>query len=168
MNTAVTLTKHALCILLLSKKGDNFSDSLTIGINTLIYLSSNSVLIFSNELDTFCFTREHLFSLTEKFQLKIYNSVLSILKIPANNDLLSTYCHSNLQAKEDGHLEKSNTENCYYLKDFQATVFICGIWTARPSHLLKAHLYFLKEHEKCPNLHCLHVAMSLPVYELLG
>ena len=38
MNAAVTLTKQALCILLLSKKGDNFSDSLTIAINILIYL----------------------------------------------------------------------------------------------------------------------------------
>ena len=53
MNSAVTLTKHALCILLLSKKGDNFSDSITIGINILIYLFSNSVLIFSNELPNF-------------------------------------------------------------------------------------------------------------------
>ena len=39
MNSAVTLAKHALCILLLSKKGDNFFfDYLTIGINILIYL----------------------------------------------------------------------------------------------------------------------------------
>ena len=30
MNSDVTLTKHALCILLLSKKGDNISDSFTI------------------------------------------------------------------------------------------------------------------------------------------
>ena len=59
MNSAVTLTTHALCILLLSIKGDNFSDSPTIGINILIYLSSNSVLIFSNELDKFCFTHDN-------------------------------------------------------------------------------------------------------------
>ena len=97
------LTKRALCILLLGKKGDNFSDSLTIGINILIYLFSNNVFIFSNELSKFCFTREHLFSIRQKFQMKIYNAVVSILKIPANNDLLSVYCRSNLQAKEDGH-----------------------------------------------------------------
>ena len=48
-----------LCILLLSKKCNNFSDSLTMGINILICLFSNSVLIFSNELGKFCFTREH-------------------------------------------------------------------------------------------------------------
>ena len=34
---------------------------------------------------------------------------------------------------------KSNTENCQYLKDFQGEVFIFGIRTAGPSHLLKAH-----------------------------
>ena len=38
--------------------------------------------------------------------MEIYNAVVSILKIPANNDLLSVYCRSNLQAKEDGHLKK--------------------------------------------------------------
>ena len=36
-----------------------------------------------------------------------------------------------------------------------------------PSHILKAHLIFLKEHENCPNLYYLHATMSLPVYELL-
>ena len=90
----------------LSKKGDNFSDSLTIGISILIYLFSNIVLIFLNVLDDFCFTREHLLSIRQKFQLKIYNAVVSILKIPANNDLLRVYCHSYLQAKEDAHLRK--------------------------------------------------------------
>ena len=40
MNSAITLTKHTLCILLLSKKVIIFSsDSLTIGINNLIYLN---------------------------------------------------------------------------------------------------------------------------------
>ena len=106
MNSAVTLTKHALCILLLSKKGDNFSDSLTIGINILIRLFSNSVLIFSNKLGKFCFTRGHLFSIRHKLQLKIYNALVSILKISTNNDLLRVYCHSNFLAKEDGHLRK--------------------------------------------------------------
>ena len=66
----------------------------------------NSVLISSNELGKFCFTREHSFSIRQKFQLKIYNAVVSILKIPTNDDLLRLYCHSDLQAKEDGHLRK--------------------------------------------------------------
>ena len=106
MNSAVTLTEHALCIIsLLSKKDYIFFDYLTIEINVLIYLFSNSVLIFSNELGKFCFTREHLFSIRQKFKPKIYNAVVSILKIPAN-DLLRFYCYSNLQAKEDGHLRK--------------------------------------------------------------
>ena len=40
MNPAVTLTKHTLCILLLSKKVIMFSsDSFTTGINSLIYLN---------------------------------------------------------------------------------------------------------------------------------
>ena len=43
-----------------------------------------------------------------------------------------------------------------------------AIWTVGPSHILKAHLFFLKEHEKRPHLYCLHAAMSLPVYELHG
>ena len=47
-------------------------------------------------------------------------------------------------------------------------MFIFDIWTVRPSHILKADLFFLKEQEKCPHLYCLHAAMSLPVYELLG
>ena len=106
MNSAVTLTKHALCILLLSKKCNNFSDSLTIGINILICIFSNSILIFSNELGKFCFTREHLFSIRQKFQLKIYNTLVSILKISTNNNLLRVSCHLNFQAKEDGHLRK--------------------------------------------------------------
>ena len=107
MNSAVTLTKHAPCILLLSKEGDNFSDSFTIGINILISMYFfNSVLIFSNELGKCCFTREYLFSIRQKFQLKIYNALVSILKISTNNDLLRVYCHSDLQAKEDGHLGK--------------------------------------------------------------
>ena len=78
-------------ILLLSKrKVIFFSDPLTIAINILIYLYSNSVLIFSNELGKLCFTGEHLFSIEQKFQVKIYNAVVSIFKIPANNeDLLS-------------------------------------------------------------------------------
>ena len=71
-----------------------------------MYLFSNSVLIFSNELGKFCFTREHLLSIRQKFQLKIYNAVVSILKIPANNDLPRVYCHTNLQAQEDAHLSK--------------------------------------------------------------
>ena len=95
-----------MCILLFSKKGDNFSDSLTIGMNILIHLFFSSVLIFSNELGKFCLTREHLFSKRQKFQLKIYNAVVSILKIHANNNLLRVYCHSNLQAKEVGRLRK--------------------------------------------------------------
>ena len=97
MNFAVTLTKHALvlCMYIIIKlKGDNFFDYLTKGINILIYLFSNSVLIFSNELGEFCFTREHLFSIRQRFQMKIYNVVVSILKIPANNDLLRFYCES--------------------------------------------------------------------------
>ena len=67
---------------------------------------SNSSLVFSNELGKICFTREHLFSIRQKFQMKIYNAVASILKIPADNDLLRFYCHPNLPAKEDGHLRK--------------------------------------------------------------
>ena len=106
MNSAVTLTKHTLCILLSSKKCHNFSDSLAVGRNILICLFSNSVLIFSNELGKFCFTREHLFSIRQKFQLKIYNTLVSILKISTNNNLLRVYCHLNFKAKEDGHLKK--------------------------------------------------------------
>ena len=132
-NLAEDLITHELCChidetctgyiyLLLSKKCNNFSDSLTIGINILICLFSNSILIFSNELWKFCFTREHLFSIRQKFQLKIYNAFVSILKISTNNNLLRVYCHL-----KDGHLRKSNTENCQYLKDFQAKVFIFGI-----------------------------------------
>ena len=64
----------------------------------------NSVLVFSKELGNFCVTREHSFSIRQNFQLKIYNAAVSILKIPTNDDLLTVYCHSNLQAKEDGHL----------------------------------------------------------------
>ena len=59
---------------------------------------SNSVLIFSSELGKFCFTREHSFSIRQKFQLKTYNAAVSILKITTNDDLLRVYCHSNLQA----------------------------------------------------------------------
>ena len=80
MNSAITVTKQPLCILLLSKKGDNFSDSLTVGLNILIFPFSNSALIFSNELGEFFFTTEQLFSIRQKFQLKIYNAVVSILK----------------------------------------------------------------------------------------
>ena len=67
---------------------------------------SNGVLIFSNELGKFCVTREHSFLIRQKFQLKIYDAAVSILKIPTNDDLPRVYCHSNLQAKEDGHLRK--------------------------------------------------------------
>ena len=55
-----------------------------------------------------------------------------------------------------------------YLKDFQAKMFIFGMRKAGSSHILKTHIFFLKEYEKCSNLYCLHAAMSLPVYELLG
>ena len=131
MNSAVTLTKRALCILLLlSEKGDNFSDSLTIGINILIYLFSDSVLIFSNELGKFCFTREHSFSIRQKFQLKIYNAVVSILKslqIMLAKGLLSF----KFPGKRRWTPEKNPT--------LQAKVFIFGIRTAGPCHLLKAH-----------------------------
>ena len=48
---------------------------------------SNSVLIFSSELGKFCFTREHLFSVRQKFQLKTYNAAVSIFKITTNDDL---------------------------------------------------------------------------------
>ena len=100
MNSAVTLTKHALCILLLSKKDDNFF-CLPYYRNKYLNLSfSNSVLMFSSELDKFCFTREHSLSIRQKFKLKICYAVVNILKIPANNDLLRFYCHSNLQQKK--------------------------------------------------------------------
>ena len=61
------------------------------------------ILIFSNELGKFCFTREHSFSKSQKFQLKIYDTAVSILKILTNDYLLRVYCHSNLQAKADGY-----------------------------------------------------------------
>ena len=69
----------------------------------------NSVLVFSKELGNFCVTREYSFSKRQKFQLKIYNAAVSILKILTNDDLLRVYCHSNLQAKEDGHFRKNPT-----------------------------------------------------------
>ena len=46
---------------------------------------SNGVLIFSNELGILFNQREHSFSKRQKFQLKIYNTVVSILKIPTND-----------------------------------------------------------------------------------
>ena len=67
---------------------------------------SNNILIFSNELGKFCFTGEKSFSKSQKFQLKIYTTVVSILKIPPNDYLLRVYCHPNLQAKEDWRLRK--------------------------------------------------------------
>ena len=48
---------------------------------------SNSVLIFSSELGKFCFTREDLFSVRQKCQLKTYNAAVSIFKITTNDDL---------------------------------------------------------------------------------
>ena len=49
-------------------------------------------------------------------------------------------------------------------------MFIFGIWTVGPSHILKAHLFFLKEHEKYPQSYivCMQGSMSSPVDELLG
>ena len=66
---------------------------------------SNSILIFSNELGILFYQRTSVLK-RQKFQRKIYNTIVSILKIPTNDYLLRVYCHSNLQAKEDGHLRK--------------------------------------------------------------
>ena len=134
MNSAVTLTKHALCILLLSKKCHNFSDSLTMGINILICLFSNSVLIFSNELGKLCFTREHLFSIRLKFQLKIYNTLVSILKISTNNNLLRVYCHYKFPGKRRWTPKKNPT-----LKIAR----ICRIFKLKCSFLAYGHLGLL-------------------------
>ena len=66
---------------------------------------SNGVLIFSSELGILFHQRTFILK-RQKFQLKIYNTVVSTLKIPTNDYLLKVYCHSNWQAKEDRHLRK--------------------------------------------------------------
>ena len=43
MNSAIRLANHALCMLLLSKNGDYFSDSFTIRINILTLLCPRGV-----------------------------------------------------------------------------------------------------------------------------
>ena len=59
------------------------------------------VLNFSNELGKFFVTREHLFSIGQKFQLKIYNAAMSILKIPINDDMLRVICHLKCKRHEN-------------------------------------------------------------------